>query len=81
MKLTVKKNKSLPKLWPHHICALEDCRVRVFENEYDARFNAMFDKLLAYRKEMGSLDLCRNSGDEELIALHNWVFSRAGSFR
>jgi hypothetical protein len=30
---------------------------------------------------MPSADLCKESGDEELIALHNWVFSQIGSFR
>ncbi|KAL7487186.1 hypothetical protein ACHAW6_012781 [Cyclotella cf. meneghiniana] len=86
MKLKVKKNKSLAKLYPHRIRALQECGVRLFENENDARFDVMFEKLLAYKKEMGtfrmpSLDLCKDSGDEELIALHNWVFSQIGSFR
>jgi hypothetical protein len=86
MKLKVKKNKSLSKLYPHRIQALQECGVRLFENENDARFDVMFEKLLAYKKEMGtfrmpSLDLCKDSGDEELIALHNWVFSQIGSFR
>ncbi|KAL7512390.1 hypothetical protein ACHAXN_009319 [Cyclotella atomus] len=86
MKLKVKKDKSLVKTQPHRIRALEEYGVRLFENESAARFDVMFEKLLAYKKEMGtfrmpSADLCKDSGDEELIALHNWVFSQVGSFR
>jgi hypothetical protein len=86
MKLKVKKNKSLAKTQPHRMQALTDCGVRLFETENAARFDEMFDRLLAYKKEMGtfrmpSLDICKESGDEELIALHNWVFSQVGSFR
>jgi hypothetical protein len=82
----MKKEKSLAKLHPHRIRALEEYGVRVFGNENEARFDVMFEKLLKYKKEMGTLrmpsaDICKESGDPELLALHNWVFSQIGSFR
>ena len=79
-----RKHKSCTK-YPHRYQALEALGVH-WESENDARFDAMFAKLLAFKKEHGtlrmpSLDLCKESGDEELIALHNWVFSQVGAFR
>lgn len=85
IKIKVKKEHSSVKKFPHRIEALEDLGV-TWENENEARFEVMFQKLLDYRKEMGSfrmpsLDLCKESGDEELVQLHNWVFSQVGSIR
>jgi hypothetical protein len=79
-----RRHKSCTK-YPHRYQALEALGVH-WESENDARFDAMFAKLLAFKKEHGtlrmpSLDLCKESGDEELIALHNWVFSQVGAFR
>eukprot|EP00571_Detonula_confervacea_P000562 CAMPEP_0172319798 /NCGR_PEP_ID=MMETSP1058-20130122/38746_1 /TAXON_ID=83371 /ORGANISM="Detonula confervacea, Strain CCMP 353" /LENGTH=670 /DNA_ID=CAMNT_0013034921 /DNA_START=47 /DNA_END=2059 /DNA_ORIENTATION=+ len=81
----VKKGHNSITKHPHRIQALEKLGVH-WESENDARFEIMFAKLLEYKKEHGtfrmpSLDLCKESGDEELIALHNWVFSQVGSFR
>ena len=85
-KLKLRKDKQIAKSQPHRIRALEECGVKIRERESAARFDEMFEKLLAYRKEMGMLklpsaDVCKASGDQELIALHNWVFSQIGSFR
>mmetsp|Transcript_10737 Transcript_10737/g.20183 ORF Transcript_10737/g.20183 Transcript_10737/m.20183 type:complete len:870 (+) Transcript_10737:45-2654(+) len=85
IKIKVKKEHSSVRKFPHRIEALEDLGV-TWENENEARFEVMFQKLLDYRKEMGSfrmpsLDLCKESGDEELVQLHNWVFSQVGSIR
>lgn len=79
-----RKHKSCMK-YPHRYQALEALGVH-WESENDARFDTMFAKLLEFKKEHGtlrmpSLDLCKESGDEELIALHNWVFSQVGAFR
>lgn len=79
-----RKHKSCTK-YPHRYQALEKLGVH-WESENDARFETMFAKLLDFKKEHGtlrmpSLDLCKESGDEELIALHNWVFSQVGAFR
>ena len=85
-KLKVRRNKSIAKTQPHRIRALEELGVKVKENENRARFDEMFEKLLKYKKEMGtfrvpSAELCKDSGDPDLIALHNWVFSQVGAFR
>ncbi|KAL7472083.1 hypothetical protein ACHAXS_012407 [Conticribra weissflogii] len=85
IKIKVKKEHSSVGKYPHRIEALEHLGV-TWENENEARFEVMFQKLLDYRKEMGSfrmpsLDLCKESGDEELVQLHNWVFSQVGSIR
>lgn len=79
-----RRHKSCTK-YPHRYQALETLGVH-WESENDARFDTMFEKLLAFKKEHGtlqmpSLDLCKESGDDELIALHNWVFSQVGAFR
>jgi len=79
-----RQHKSVTK-YPHRYEALEKLGVH-WESENDARFDCMFAKLLAFKREHGtlrmpSLDLCKESGDEELIALHNWVFSQVGAFR
>lgn len=79
-----RQHKSCTK-YPHRYEALEKLGVH-WESENDARFESMFAKLLAFKREHGtfrmpSLDLCKESGDEELIALHNWVFSQVGAFR
>jgi hypothetical protein len=57
-----------------------------WESNNDPRFDVMFARLLKYRREhrtfhMPSLKLCRASGNEDLILLHNWVFSQIGAFR
>ena len=80
------RNKSLAKTQPHRIRALEELGVNIKENKMTARFDEMFEKLLAYKKEMGtfrlpSAEFCKDSGDPDLIALHNWVFSQVGAFR
>ena len=66
--------------YPHRKWALEQCGVH-WESEHDTRFETMFNKLVEYKREHGtfrmpSLDLCKESGDEELIELRNWVFSQ-----
>ncbi|KAL3811670.1 hypothetical protein ACHAXA_002764 [Cyclostephanos tholiformis] len=71
--------------YPHRFRALEELGV-TWESDNDARFEVMFTKLLEYRREHGtfrmpSLELCKESGDEDLILLHNWVFSQIGGFR
>jgi hypothetical protein len=71
--------------YPHRFRALERLGV-TWESDNDARFEVMFGKLLEYRREHGtfrmpSLELCRESGDEDLILLHNWVFSQIGGVR
>jgi len=85
MRNKVKKGHKSVSKHPHRMAALEQLGVH-WESENDARFEIMFAKLLEYKKEHGtfrmpSLDLCKESGDEELIMLHNWVFSQVGSFR
>ena len=70
---------------PHRFRALEELGV-TWESDNDARFEVMFARLLEYRREHGtfrmpSLELCKASGDEDLILLHNWVFSQIGAFR
>ena len=81
----VKKGHKTAMNFPHRLSALEDLGVN-WESENDTRFEYFFGKLLEYRKEHGtfrmpSLDLCKETGDKDLIALHNWVFSQVGSFR
>ena len=85
-KVKVRKDKEVAKSQPHRIRALEECGVQFKEKQSAVRFDEMFEKLLAYKKEMGMLrlpsaDVCKASGDQELIALHNWVFSQIGGFR
>jgi len=85
MRNKVKKGHPSVAKFPHRVEALKGLGVR-WESENDARFETMFAKLLEYKKEHGtfrmpSLDLCKESGDADLIALHNWVFSQVGSFR
>lgn len=85
-KVKVRKDKEMAKSQPHRIRALEECGVQFKEKQSAVRFDEMFEKLLAYKKEMGMLrlpsaDVCKASGDQELIALHNWVFSQIGGFR
>ncbi|KAL7541221.1 hypothetical protein ACHAXR_011470 [Thalassiosira sp. AJA248-18] len=85
MRNKVKKSHKSVTKYPHRMEAMEQLGVH-WESENDARFEVMFAKLLEYKKEQGtfrmpSLDLCKESQDEELIALHNWVFSQIGSFR
>ena len=85
MKNKVKSNHKSVLKYPHRKQALEELGVH-WENENEARFETMFRKLLEYKKEHGtlrmpSLDLCKESGDADLVALHNWVFSQVGSVR
>ena len=71
--------------FPHRYRALEELGV-TWERMEEARFEVMFTRLLAYRKEHGtfrlpSLEICKESGDNELIELHHWTFTQVNSFR
>ena len=77
-------HKSFVK-FPHRYRALEELGV-TWERIDEARFEVMFTRLLAYRKEHGtfrlpSLEICKESGDKELIELHHWTFTQVNSFR
>lgn len=86
MKQKVKKKDKAIANYPHRKEALQELGIVWDKHGNDARFDVMFDRLMDYRKEMGtfrmpSLDMCKESGDESLVELHNWVFSQVGSFR
>jgi len=78
-------NHNFAKKYPHRAMALEDLGVN-WGNENEAKFEMMFQKLLDYKREHGtlklpSLKLCQESGCKELVKLHNWVFTQVSAFR
>ncbi|KAL7444649.1 hypothetical protein ACHAXM_009570 [Skeletonema potamos] len=78
-------NHNFAKKYPHRAMALEDLGVN-WGNEHEAKFEMMFQKLVDYKKEHGtlkipSLKLCQESGCDELVKLHNWIFTQVSAFR
>ena len=66
--------------YPHRIQVLEELGIQLDKSADDVRFDAMFNKFLAYRREHGtwkmpSASICKESGDEELLLLHNWLYT------
>ncbi|KAL9179245.1 hypothetical protein ACHAXT_008535 [Thalassiosira profunda] len=85
MRSKVRKGHSSVVKYPHRLEALEALGVK-WEDNKDARFDEMFAKLLEYRREHGtfrmcSLEMIKESGDTDLLTLHNWVYSQVGAFR
>ena len=79
------KNKKFTNDSPHRIECLAELGV-VWENHNESKWETMFQKLLVYKEEQGTLrfpsdDQCAATGDEELIALQKWVKSQVLSFR
>ena len=78
-------NHNFANKFPHRAIALEELGVN-WGNENEAKFEMMFQKLLVYKREHGtfripSLKLCKESGCEELVKLHNWVLTQVTAFR
>lgn len=79
------KNKKSLTDYPHRLECLSELGV-VWENHNENRWETMFQKLLIYKEEQGTLrfpseDQCAATGDDELIALQKWVKSQVLSFR
>ena len=71
--------------YPHRIEALKALNVQ-FKEKTNNKFETMFQKLLDYKEEHGTLrfpsdEQCAASGDEEFIALQKWVKSQVLNFR
>ncbi|KAL3795038.1 hypothetical protein HJC23_006359 [Cyclotella cryptica] len=84
---TVKPKKPNVDLadYPHRIESLEQLGVH-FRSKSSNRFEIMFQKLLDYKEEHGTLrfpsdEQCAASRDEEFIALQKWVKSQVLNFR
>ena len=80
-----KRHKTIMN-YPHRIQVLEELGIQLDKSADDVRFDAMFNKFLAYRREHGtwkmpSASICKESGDEELLLLHNWLYSVVSSYR
>ena len=80
-----KRHKTIMN-YPHRIKALEDLGIQLDKSADDLRFDTMFNKFLAYRREHGtwkmpSASICKESGDEELLLLHNWLYSVVSTYR
>jgi len=80
-----KKNKKFANDSPHRIEYLAELGV-VWESHHENKWETMFQKLLHYKEEMGTLrfppdDQCAATGDTELIALQKWVKSQVLSVR
>mmetsp|Transcript_11682 Transcript_11682/g.21062 ORF Transcript_11682/g.21062 Transcript_11682/m.21062 type:complete len:236 (+) Transcript_11682:113-820(+) len=80
-----KKNKKFANDSPHRIECLAELGV-VWESHHENKWETMFQKLLHYKEEMGTLrfppdDQCAATGDAELIALQKWVKSQVLSVR
>ena len=78
-------SSSIISKYPHRRQALEDLGVD-FEFQSDAKFRIMFAKLLAYKREHGtfrmpSISICKESGNIELIKLHNWLYGIVANYR
>lgn len=79
------KSKSFVKDYPHRLESLADLGV-IWENYNDNKWEVMFQKLLIYKEEQGTLrfpsdDQCVATGDEELLALQKWVKGQVLTFR
>lgn len=81
--------KKQPKIdltdYPHRIEALKAFNVH-FQVKTQNKFETMFQKLLDYKEEHGTLrfpsdEQCAASGDEDIIALQKWVKSQVLNFR
>ncbi|KAL7521864.1 hypothetical protein ACHAWX_006556 [Stephanocyclus meneghinianus] len=84
---TVKAKKPKVDLtdYPHRIESLEQLGVH-FRNKRSNRFETMFQKLLDYKEEHGTLrfpsdEQCAASGNEDFISLQKWVKSQVLNFR
>ncbi|KAL7546989.1 hypothetical protein ACHAWF_010306 [Thalassiosira exigua] len=71
------KNKRHLRDYPHRVEVLTSLGV-AFEPHREARWENMFQRLLEYKEEMGTLrfptdEQCAAAGDEDLIALQKWV--------
>ncbi|EED89765.1 predicted protein [Thalassiosira pseudonana CCMP1335] len=76
--------------YPHRISSLAELGVTftspTSHSTSPTDFESMFQKLLSYKEEMGTLrfpseEQCTASGDAELIALQKWVKSQVLNFR
>lgn len=79
------KNKKFLRDYPHRLECLANLGA-VWENHHETKWETMFQKLLIYKEEQGTLrfpsdDQCAATGDEELIALQKWVKSQVLTFR
>jgi len=80
-----KRHKTIMN-YPHRIKALEELGIQLDKSADDVRFDTMFNKFLAYRREHGtwkmpSASICKESGDKELLLLHNWLYSVVSTYR
>ena len=79
------KNKKFILDYPHRLDSLTGLGV-LWDNHTENKWETMFQKLLIYQQEMGTLrfptdDQCAATRDEELIALQKWVKSQVLHFR